>query len=200
MDAWLVKEEPDAEEQGLEDSTEEALEVQPKKKAPPNRHGDDDPGAPAPGEPDPRQTSLAQRHVFKTSRYLIAKEALEKYDFYKSKECKEKGKEKMANEIINAHVPRNTTWGGCVQADKFTMNCIMTRTAKEKRSERHTGLPKLIFIASVFHNNQAAFDAARNAGECWEEHDGMWYYLTKDRSFTDRKEKTDTASAKCPRQ
>ena len=108
-DTWLVKEEPDAQEEGPEDPTEDELEVQPRKKAPPNRHEDDDSGAPAPGEPDPRQTSLAQRHVFKTSRHLIAKEVLEKYDFYKSKECKEKGKEKMANEIINAHVPRKGT-------------------------------------------------------------------------------------------
>jgi len=195
-DTWLhgIKKEPA--EDG-EPATELTLAIpgeQPaaKRQAPLMHQEEDEPGEGV----DDRQTSLAQRHVFKLSRDKIDKDILEKYDWYKSKECKEKGKEKLANQIVNAVVPRNATWGSSVKPSSVTLERIMQRTTKEAHSDMQTGLPKRIFIASIFHGDTAAFEASRDAGECWEEADGKWFYDSRTRSFTDEKVKRDTGAAR----
>ncbi|CAK0909416.1 unnamed protein product, partial [Prorocentrum cordatum] len=82
---------------------------------------DEDEGQRIDGEADSRQTSLSQRHVFKMCRESICKEDLDKYDWYKSKECTIKGKERLANEIINAYVPRDVGYGGRIKPDKMAL-------------------------------------------------------------------------------
>ena len=79
------------------------------------------------GEADARQTSLAQRHVFKMSRESLEPSVLERYDHLKSPACKTKGKERLANEIINAYVPRDCGYGGQLVPDKMAITRVFTR-------------------------------------------------------------------------
>ena len=72
-------------------------------------------------EIDERTTTLQQRHIFKNRQDDIDPEVLKKYNWYKSKECKVRGREKLANAIVNAHVPRDSTWSGNVRTHDSTL-------------------------------------------------------------------------------
>ena len=73
---------------------------------------------PEKGDVDSRTTTMAQRHVFKLNRHRMDPALLEKFDHYKSKECKIAGKEKLANEIVNAVVPRDARYSASTEPNQ----------------------------------------------------------------------------------
>ncbi|CAK0889825.1 unnamed protein product [Prorocentrum cordatum] len=136
------------------------------------------------GEPDQRQTSLAQRHVFKSSRESIDPEDLKKYDWYKSTACNIKGKERLANEIINAYVPRDAGYGSTIEPDQRALTRVNTREHKN------------IMIATVFNGSRAAFEEAKDDGDVWAdpEDDTRYQYDQKIKNNTDTRSEKKTAT------
>ena len=129
-------------------------------------------------EPDSRTTSLAQRHVFNMPRGSIGTDTLAKYDFYKSKACTTKGKERLANEIIIAMVPRCSGWGGRIEAKNTVIERLITKQRSRTDAQAQDGLRKLVFSSKIIHNNKKTFKEAIDAEEVWEK-DGLWYYETR---------------------
>ncbi|CAK0895028.1 unnamed protein product, partial [Prorocentrum cordatum] len=148
------------------------------------------------GEPDQRQTSLAQRHVFKSSRESIDPEDLKKYDWYKSTACNIKGKERLANEIINAYVPRDAGYGSTIEPDQRALTRVNTREHVKKDSDIATSLKKNIMIATVFNGSRAAFEEAKDDGDVWTdpEDDTRYQYDQKIKKNTDTRSEKKTAT------
>ena len=130
------------------------------------------------GEQDQRQTSMAQRHVFKMSRASIPQELVERYDFLKSKECDIRGKERMANEIINAVVPRDAGYGSSIKPDRMTLSRIVTKEKTNKDKQVCTSMRKRIMIKTIFHGDERDFEAAKLDGDAWSdpEEPGKYVY------------------------
>ena len=74
-----------------------------------------------PDSPDYRTTSRAQRLVFTTQKHLLPQEALDEYEDLIRPECQMRGKRNRINAIINKFTPRETNYGGRIQAKKMSV-------------------------------------------------------------------------------
>ena len=144
----------------------------------------------ADGERDNRQTSHAQRYVFKANIAEVDPELAARYNKLKSKDCKIRGKEKLANEIVNSYVPRDAGWGGMLEPKNATIKKLRTKSTEDTNTVGEYGLPKRMFIATKYNGNDASFAAALEEGECWEGADGMYYYKAAQREHIDSEKVT----------
>lgn len=132
------------------------------------------------GEEDIRVTSRAQREVWKNNMHLASVEDRERFQYLKSKDCTDKGKEKEANKIINAYVPRDSGWGGSLRPKTLTLKRIHNKVDTEEDATQVKGMKLHTFIGKVFAGSKALFEEAKQANEIYEEGD-MWYTVTKSR-------------------
>lgn len=134
------------------------------------------------GEVDLRTTSRAQREVWKNNMHLASEEDRERFMYLKSSSCTEKGKEKEANQIINAYVPRDSKWGGSLKPKALTLKRIHSKVNEEEQSTKVTGMKLNTFIGKNFAGSKQLFQDAKDAGEVYEDpEDGMWYTMAKTR-------------------
>jgi len=144
------------------------------------------------GEVDLRTTSRAQREVWKNNMHLATQEHRERYMYLKSTRCTEKGKEKEANQIINAYVPRDSGWGGSLKPKALTLKRIHSTVNQEEQSTKVTGMKLHTFIGTNFAGSKELFQDAKDAGEVFEDpEDGMWYTIAKTRRKSSLTKKED---------
>ena len=142
------------------------------------KESDEEP-APQSGAPDERKTSRAQRHVFNLSLSSCPQEVQTQYYHLVDKNTKLPGKQKQINAIINAWVPRNATYGASLQKVDTTVSRVSQFSLQETAGFTNTGMGKYVMIGSLFAGHRELFDAAHEAGEIWEDDDGLWYHHAK---------------------
>ena len=84
------------------------------------------------------------------------------------KDNKEPQKRRKLNELINAHVPRDTDWRGKLVPKASTIKSICMYKVTETEDEGQHGLAKLVMIGKIFNGNEDLFNRAEEAGQVWE--------------------------------
>ena len=137
------------------------------------------------GDLDIRQISRAQRAVWNKYIHMAKKEDIECFTFLKSKERTDRGKEKEANTIINASVPRDAGWNSTdLKPKSMTISRLHIREEVDEKGVEVTGMKLRTFIGCKFSGNKELFEEAKDNGEVYEDDDALWYAMSKSHKRT----------------
>ena len=96
-----------------------------------------------------------------------------------SKDCKQAGKQKEINKIINSCVSRAVRCGGKIKPKQLSVNRMFEKSKTDVEGTHRAGMAKPIFIGTVFAGNRELFEEAKDMGACWQDEAGDWFYDIK---------------------